>query len=113
MSSGQLTLKAGDTLLQDGSYTEDNGTPVNLTGSLLTAQVRSVDGGSPAGLLASLTITITNAVLGQFTLGATATQTGAWPPGRYTCDLRVEDSGGSVLHSESFGVWVQPAVTTP
>jgi hypothetical protein len=114
MSSGQLTLKAGDTLLQDGLITEDDGvTPVDLTGSTLTAQIRLVDGGSPSGLLASLTVVVTNAALGQFTVGATAAATLAWPPGRYTCDLRLQDAGGDVLHSESFGVWVQPAVTAP
>lgn len=92
-----IQLKQGDTL--------------NLTGATLRAQVRPRNGTSFGAVVQELTYAVVSAALGTFTLSATSAQTALWPTGRLACDLELTDSGGAVLHSQTFDVHVLPAVT--
>lgn len=101
-----IRLKRGDTLLLDGLAQNDDGSVFDLTGSTVTSQVRT----SQDTLVATLTATITDAAQGEFTLGATAVATAAWPVGKLLCDVRWVN-GDDVLHSETFELIVVEAMT--
>lgn len=106
-----ISLKQGDTLTLAGSALQDSGAALNLTGATLRAHVRSRNGGGFGAVVQELTVAVVSAALGTFTLSATSAQTTLWPVGRLACDLELTDSGGSVLHSQTFDVHTLPAVT--
>lgn len=89
-----LRNKRGDTFTVTGVRHTAAGAPVNLTGYTLRSQAREPVTGD---LLAELSVVITNAALGQFTLSAAAVVTADWNPGTY--ELDVEFSIGGVVDS--------------
>ena len=74
------------------TYNDPNGDPINLTNATAAMQLRT----SPLARTAELTLDtlpnggiIINALDGELEITATATQTGALPPQKYTYDLEV------------------------
>lgn len=102
-----ITLKRGDTLAVDGVVAQDAGGAVDLTGYTVRSQVRRQSG----DLVSALTVTVTNAALGTFTLVAAAAETRGWAPGRHACDVEYASGGGVVSSTESFPFTVLEDVT--
>ena len=102
-----ITVKRGDTLSVAGVATQDSGVALNLTGYTVRSQVRS----SAGALVAALTVTVTNAALGTFALGATAAATATWLAGRHVCDVEYTSAGGVVSSTATFPIAVSEDVT--
>lgn len=104
-----VSLKAGDTLSLPVLYSDSAGTPINLTGYTVAAQIRSADG---SDLIGSLTATLANqgSSPGVVTLSATAAATALWTTGTFVCDIKFTVSG-TVSRSSTFTVIVDRAVT--
>jgi hypothetical protein len=79
MSAGiyNLYIERGATLTRNCIYQDGTGTPINLSGMSLLAQVRA--NYSEQSVIATITTTITNAASGQFTLSMTSAETEALP----------------------------------
>lgn len=74
------TLKQSDTFKVD-IVLDDDGAPYDLTGAVITSKVENKDD----TFSFNLTVTVTNAALGQFTVeGSTTT----WPVGNLFWDVR-------------------------
>lgn len=102
-----ITIKRGDTLSVAGVAAQDSGVALNLTGYTVRSQVRS----SAGALVAALSVTVTSATLGTFTLDATAAATASWLTGRHVCDVEYTSAGGIVSSTETFAVVVLDDVT--
>jgi hypothetical protein len=84
------------------TFTNPDGTPVNLTGATLQAQIRK--NVSDATQAASFTFNIVNAAQGIASMKLTSFQTAALQPGatiddpggRYIWDMELVDSSGSI-----------------
>ena len=101
--------KKGDTLSYSCSWKDSTGTAINLTGYTIASQVRAT------GFVGNLTVTITDAVNGLFTLSATATQTATWPvtdgaSSRVFCDIQFT-LGAVVVSTETFQIIVVQDIT--
>lgn len=106
--SPRLDLKRGDTLALDGqALTAAAGPPLDLSGWTLRAQVRSLTD----MLLAELTVVVTDATAGRFTLTAAAGVTATWAPGLARMDLQYNDPAGVVQSTETVELVVLPDVT--
>lgn len=103
-----LRIKQGNTLSITGQRRTAAGAAVDLTGYTVAATVRDPRNDS---ILAALTVTVTDAAAGQFTLGATAAQTATWPPGAYRFDVRFTSAGGVVDSTDSTPLQVLRAET--
>ncbi len=101
-----IEIKRGDQFSLDVTRLDENGDPVNLTGMTITSQVKN------PGFVASLTVAITNAALGQFTLSASAAATATWPPARLSGDVKYVAGGGIVRRSKTFTILVGKEITT-
>ena len=102
-------LKRGDTFLLAATVNASGDTtPLDLTGRTVRSQARRT-----GALVQELTVTITDAEAGEFTLGATATETAEWPLGRLACDIERTDADGHVESSETFTIEVTEDVTLP
>lgn len=100
-----LKLKQGETFSKPCRYLEDDKTtPVNLTGAVIKSQVRSKDG----SLVETLTITVTNAANGEFTMSSASTD--GWPAGALVLDVKFTFSTSKML-TETIGLEVIKAVT--
>jgi YD repeat-containing protein len=118
-------IKQGSTFIKKMLYVDENGEPVNVddADATITSQVRDLSG----NLIADLTVDIPSQELypGEYNLiGDTA----LWPTTSLICDVKIVvpssgwgvawgmNWGGSepltlILHTESFRVYVQKAVT--
>lgn len=104
----RLGIKRGDSLVLDCQVlTTDGVTPLDLTGWLIRSQVRNVK----EGLLADLTVTITGAEEGRYSLAAAASVTATWSPGPAEMDIEYEDPQGLVQSTETLPVQIQRDVT--
>lgn len=72
-----LRVLRGDTVSLPSSATNPDGSAVDLTGATVAARLESTDG----TLIATLTVTITNAAGGLFTISATNIASASWAPG--------------------------------
>jgi hypothetical protein len=99
-----LLVKQGSTLGPfNATMKNPDGSPVNMTGMELRAQIRRT-GLSPA-IVATIPATITNPVLGQYTFGLSDEATAAIPAGetlkdpasKYVWDMELEDAAGNVM----------------
>ena len=83
----QIYHKRGDTFSLTCTWTDSSGTAIDLTGYTVESQVRATS------FVDTLTVTVTDAANGVFTLSATATATADWPAtnsllSRLYCDVQ-------------------------
>jgi hypothetical protein len=103
LSTGDVCIKVGDTLLMTWTFQNDDGSAVDLTSVTLASQVRDPLGNLVATLAPVKAATPLNvATVQQPTVG--------WPVGLLRCDVSVTSSAGTQL-SETFGIRVNRAVT--
>lgn len=102
-----MSMKRGDTFSLTTSVTDPNNgnAAADITGWTIRSQVRR-----GKNLTEELTVTITDAVNGVFTLAATAALTALWKVGTHVCDIQVTRPSG-VTSSETFNVVVCEDVT--
>jgi len=100
-----MTIKPGDTFLLECSVTEDNATPLDLTGWTIASQVRTKRG----VLLADLTVDIHTPATGEYSLRTDATSD--WPTGVAEMDIAYTDSGGRIMSTETLTLSVEHDVT--
>ena len=101
-----ITHKRGDTF-ELSCTLENQGVAVDITNFTITSQVRQSDD----TLLQALTVTVTDAAAGAFTLGATATETEGWGIASYECDIEFVEPGGEVNSSQTFTINVLKDIT--
>ena len=103
-----LDLKRGDTLAINCTRTNAAGAAMDLTGLEIASKVRS------GGFSDDLTVTVTNAAAGQFTLARDAAGTALWPlttaESPVLCDVQFS-FGGVVASSETFIINVLEDIT--
>ena len=104
MSNDPIQIKIGGTLLLAAQAVLDDATPIDITNVQLTSDVRDA---TPA-LIAVLTVTVTDAANGQFTLGCN--DTAAWPPGLLFCDVLYEQNG-QLIYSQTFRLLAVRSIT--
>lgn len=99
-----LLVKQGSTLGPfNASMKNPDGSPVNMTGMTLRAQIRRT--GLSATVVANIPVTVTNPTLGQYTFGLSDEATAAIPAGetlkdpasKYVWDMELEDAAGNVM----------------
>lgn len=104
-----INFKRGDTLSMTCQRLTAAAAAFNLVGYTMAATVRN------GGFSQALTVTVTNASLGQFTLSQTATNTAIWPisdddDSVMYCDIQF--TSGSVESTETFKIVVREDITT-
>ncbi len=100
-------IKQGDTYRRTGTWTS-SGTPVNLTGYTLTAELRAGIGGA---LASTVIVTLANQGTnpGEFTL--LIADTSAIATGSYVIDIRYVTPSGDSLSTTTWQVMIDPPVT--
>ena len=101
-----ISHKRGDTF-EISCTLEDEGVPVDLTNFTIASQIRD----SSDNLLQPLTVTVTDAVNGEFSLSATPAETETWDVEQYQCDIEFVEGGGEVNSSETFTINVIKDIT--
>lgn len=101
-----ITHKRGDTFELTCSL-ENGGNDVNITGWTVAAQLRQIDD----TLVQGMTVTVTDAAAGEFTITAANTETDDWPIGNLEIDVEFTESDGSVSSSETFTIAVIKDIT--
>lgn len=101
--------KKGDTLSYSCSWKDSSGAAINLTGYTLASQVRATS------FVDTLTVTVTDAVNGLFSLSATATQTATWPVtdgalSSLFCDVQFT-LGSTVVSTDTFQIIIAQDIT--
>jgi len=104
-----INFKRGDTLSMTCQRLTAAAAPFSLVGYTIAATVRN------GAFNQALTVTVTNASLGQFTLSQTATNTALWPisdddASVMYCDIQF--TSASVESTETFKIVVQQDITT-
>lgn len=104
-----INFKRGDTLSMTCQRLTAALAAFNLVGYTMAATVRN------GGFSQALTVTVTDASLGQFTLSQTATNTALWPisdddDSVMYCDIQF--TSGSVESTETFKIVVREDITT-
>lgn len=97
-----LRIKRGGTLTLACTLVDD-GVAVPMPGWIISSQVRH-----QGQLVASLAVDYMERV-GDYIL--TVTDTVAWPLGVLQCDIRYANSGGHVMHTRTFEIEIEEAVT--
>ena len=116
MARQKVELKTGDDLSIACTRIDSNGDPVDISSYTVTADVKTTYGFNEA-----LTVTVTDAATGQFTLSALAAATADWPiyiamdeaktsRNILYCDVQYV-AGGVVDSSETFEIWVHDDIT--
>lgn len=101
--------KRGDTFSLTCTWTDSLGTAINLTGYTFKSQVRATS------FVDTLTVTVTDAANGVFTIAATATATANWPvtdslSSKLFCDIQFTN-GTTVTSTETFQIVVVEDIT--
>jgi len=104
-----INFKRGDTLSMTCQRLTAAAAAFNLVGYTIAATVRN------GGFSQALTVTVTDAALGQFTLSQTAANTALWPisdddDSVMYCDIQF--TSGSVESTETFKILVREDITT-
>lgn len=104
-----INFKRGDTLSMTCQRLTAAAAAFNLVGYTMAATVRN------GGFSQALTVTVTNASLGQFTLSQTAANTAVWPisdddDSVMYCDIQF--TSASVESTETFKIVVREDITT-
>ena len=100
----QVTHKRGDTLRIACQLQDDDQHPINIAGLNIASQIRQ----SNDRLVAALTVTVLDEVLGKFELTA---ETQDWPTGRHLCDIEYTQANGDVFSTVTFDVLVVRDIT--
>lgn len=106
----EIYHKRGDTYTYYARWTQgDSDLPVNLTGLVITSQIRS------EGFVDNLVVTVTDAANGEFTISASADSTKLWPitdsiASRLFSDIQIVD-GTNVVSSETFQIILLEDIT--
>ena len=109
MAYVELTLDQGTTFQTQISLTNDDQTPINVTGFSFASQIRkSYYSTNP---VANLTVSIVDASTGNVTLSMTAANTANVRAGRYLYDLMMTDTGGVKTRVIEGIITVTPQVT--
>jgi hypothetical protein len=103
-ASHPFFIKQGALLSVPLQVLQDDGTPVNITGATLFSEIRDPYG----ALVATPTLTITNAAQGQFTYSAQSST--AWPTGQLVSDIYI-DLASLPFFTQTFFIMVQASVT--
>jgi len=90
-TSVYLDIDQGSDFTTEITLENDNGTPMNLTGSTVYSQFRKSYGSSTAY---AFTCAVSNAVQGKITLSLPGTTSSAIRHGRYLYDVEVVAAGG-------------------
>ncbi len=103
-----ISFKVGDTFKLSGQLVSDQvaNTPVNITGYTIRSQLRN-----DAALIQSMTVSITDAVNGRYTVSATPVQTAAWPVGNARMDIEFTTNAGDVMSSDTIKVVIKQSET--
>ena len=107
------TIDQGATWQRVVIYNDSNGDPVNITNYAAAMQLRT----SPLARTAELTLSTSNGGivivgnLGKLTITATATQTGALAPQKYTYDLELYEPNNVVTRLMQGTILVNPETT--
>lgn len=104
MAVQRVTIRRGDTFSAEAVYTDDSGSPVNLTSYTIRGQLTG------RGRTYDMQAVVTNAAQGQFTIGAPATSTRNWEVGSYEADIQYS-VGEEVSSTDSFFIDVVRDVT--
>jgi hypothetical protein len=81
------------------------GAVLDITSTTIQAQVRR------GSFVATLSVAVTSAAAGEYTLSATAAQTASWPAGGLAvCDVQYSDAG-VVASSDTFMIEIVEDVT--
>ncbi|RRD68675.1 hypothetical protein EII19_00655 [Comamonadaceae bacterium OH2310_COT-174] len=86
---------------------QQGGAPLDITGWQIDCQLRAPGG----ALVQQFAGVVTDALAGQFALRASAAETAAWPLGGLYADIRYTDAAGAVMHSATWPVRVEAAIT--
>ena len=106
-TKANLVIDQGTTFTTDLTMTDEEGSPLNLTGYTANSQIRKWYTSSNA--TATFTTSI-NGNTGVISLSLTANQTGAMTAGRYVYDVEIND--GAIISRIVEGiVTVTPQVT--
>ena len=102
-----LNLKLGSTLRIAGSVLLPAGT------WMLTADVKRTNGALISALTTTLTVLVTPTPKATHSMLVTAlpAATATWPVGNLLCDLRFQDALGNVIHSPTFTISTEQAIT--
>lgn len=102
-----LTVKIGSTFRIAGSVLLPAGTWT------LTADVKRNDGTLVSSLTTSLTSlqVPTSKATHTMIVSASSTETKTWPIGNLLCDFRFQDTLGNVIHSPTFTIATENAIT--
>jgi hypothetical protein len=104
-----ITHKRGDTFRFAAVLRESKTGPViDLGGWVIASMIRAAD---TDALIAELTVTVTNAAQGAFTLRADDTD--AWPVGTAYWDIQYTDPGTVIQSTETISVQILEDVTYP
>lgn len=102
----QIYFKRGDTFLFSATVSDTAGSPINLTGWTIQAQVRN-SGGT---LIDAAVVTVTDAVNGTYTL--TVADTTDWAINEtYYFDIQYTDSGGIIRSTNTLLIAVVEDIT--
>lgn len=110
MTTDTVTLddfKRGDTYSYEYTYTDADGERVDLTGTTITAHIKTLGGVAVAEMVGTLRNQAVTATKGQFDLAPVIADTSAWPLGVHVMDVRF-DNGGAVWHNN--GVILQATI---
>ena len=103
--TGAISIKRGAALSLAVAATNSDGSAFDLTGLTISSWLRTAQG----AVLCLLTVVVTNAAAGQFTV--TAPGTSSWPIGMLVGDFRFTNVSGASL-SDTFTVSVNQEVTS-
>ena len=106
MSIPPIPLKIGQSFVWTAQAVLEDNSPVDLTGTVITSDVRDA---SPA-VIASLDVGIVSATNGQIALSCA--DTSGWPPGLLFCDVRVQQNG-TITYSDTFRIQAIASITAP
>lgn len=98
-------MKQGETFLRAYRLANDDGSPISLAGWVLRSSV------SKGATTVSLTVTVLDSPNGEFQVSAVPTVTLVWAKGEWRHDVRLEDSLGVVVYSETKTFGVEEAIT--
>jgi hypothetical protein len=99
-----FSIKQGQALHLALQITQDDGTPVDITGAEIFSEIRDAYG----NLVATPMLSVTNATLGQLTYRALSDET--WPVGRLRTDIYC-GLGGRTFFTQTTFIQVSCPVT--
>jgi len=97
-----LTVKAGDTVLIEGTDTDDD---IDMNGATLAAQIQR------GTTKEDMTASVVDAGAKTFKLEATSTESGSWETGTYFGDVKITQSDSTIIRTVNFKLNVLKSIT--